>query len=162
MVIAVPRGQGGFSIVELLIWMGVAISVLSAATTSYIGVTRSWDGTAALSRIQADGSLAVEMIASGVRGGSSVTVGGGGNSLSVFFWTGATDSLIATYSFDGQGSIEDMTGFEVMSNVDSVRFSTIGTEVLNVDLYLRDDRGTPNHAGDDLPVVVSSTVVCRN
>ncbi len=156
------RGQSGFTLTELLIWAGVAISVMIAATASYIGTTKSWNGTAALTRIQMDGSLAVEMMAGGIRRGSTVTVGSGGDSLSVYYWTGSVDSLVARYHLDAGGRLMDITGFEIASDVDSVRFHAVGTKVVNVDLYLRDDRNTADHPGDDLPVVLSSTVVCRN
>ena len=158
-----PRGQGGFTIIELIIWIGVAISVMIAATASYVGTTRSWDGTARLTRVQTEGSMAVEMIGYGVRRGSSVTVGAGADSLNVFYWTGSTDSLTARYHFDGQQRrIEDINGYEVAASVDSVRFTSADGKVVNIDVFLRDDRGTLNESGDDLPVSISSTVVCRN
>ncbi len=157
-----PRGESGFTLIELMIWAGVAISVIIAATASYVGTTRSWDGTAALARIQRDGSLAVEMMARGIRSGSTATVGSAGDSLNVYYWTGSTDSLIARYYLDGQGNIRDLDGFEVATDVDSLRFGVSSGKVVNIDIYLRDDRETEDHAGDDLPVSLSSTAVCRN
>lgn len=156
------RRQTGFTITELVIWIGVAISVMMAATASYIGTTKSWEGTAGLARVQQEGSLAVEMMARSVREGSSVTIGSGGNSMSVYYWTGSLDSLMARYRLNDQGCVEDSYGHVIASDVDSMRIASSDGQVVNIDLYLRDDRETTNHAGDDLPVVLSSTAVCRN
>jgi Tfp pilus assembly protein PilW len=154
-------GQAGFTLVELMIWAGVAIAVLSAATSSYLGTRRSWEGTATLARIQRDGSIAVESIARTVRRGSSLSVAGG-DSVNVYYWTGYVDSLIGCFHLDAGGDLRDMAGVSIASDVDSVRFVSPDNEALNMDIYLRDDMGTDDRTSDDQCVVLSSTVVCRN
>ena len=156
----VPRGQTGFTITEMIVWVAVAITVLAAGLASYLGSRRSWETTASLARIQRDGSTAIEMVARAVRHGSSIAVVG--DSLSVYYWTGSVDSLLGCFYLDDDGHLRDMSGVSIASDVDSLRFVTGDNEVLNVDLYLREDMNTSERTTDDQMVLVSTTAVCRN
>ena len=157
---ALPRGQGGFTITEMIVWVAVAIVVLAAGLTSYLGSRRSWETTASLARIQRDGSVAMEMMARSIRHGSSVEVQG--DSLNVYYWTGSTDSLIGTFYLDDQGDLRDAAGVSIASDVDSVRFVTGDNQTVNIDLFLREDMNTPHRSTDDQMVLISTTSVCRN
>jgi hypothetical protein len=157
------RTQSGFTITEMIIWLGVALSVMMAATVSLVGTHKSWNGTADLARVQREGCIAVEAMAREVRDGSSLTVGSGGDSLSVFYWTGSYDSLITCFYLDQQQrSILNGAGAAIVDDVDSLRFVSPDGQTVSMEIYLRSDRGTPGFTGDDLPVRLSSSVVCRN
>jgi Tfp pilus assembly protein PilW len=157
---AVPGGQAGFTITERIVWVGVAIVVLAAGLTSYLGSKRSWETTASLARIQRDGSVAMEMMARAVRHGSSVEVVG--DSLAVYYWTGSVDSLLGCFYLDDDGYLRDAAGVSIASDVDSVRFVTADNQAINIDLYLREDMNTPDRSTDDQMVLISTTAVCRN
>lgn len=157
---ALARGQGGFTITEMIVWVAVAIVVLAAGLTSYLGSRRSWETTASLARIQRDGSVAMEMMARSIRHGSSVEVVG--DSLNVYYWTGSSDSVIGTFYLDDLGHLRDAAGVSIASDVDSVRFVTDDNQTVNIDLYLREDMDTTERTTDDQMVLISTTSVCRN
>ena len=154
-----PRGQSGFSITEMIVWVAVAIVVLAAGLTSYLGSRRSWETTASLARIQRDGSIAMEMMARSIRHGSTVEVDG--DTLSVYYWTGSADSLLGRFYLHG-GLLWDAAGVSIASDVDSVRFVTGANQTVNIDLYLREDMNTAERTTDDQMVLISTTSVCRN
>lgn len=155
-----PRGQGGFTITEMIVWVAVAVTVLAAGLASYLGSRRSWETTASLARIQRDGSTAIEMMARAVRHGSSLEVVG--DSLAVYYWTGSVDSVLGRFYVDDQRHLRDAAGVSIASDIDSVRFVTGDNQVVNIDVYLREDMNTPDRATDDQMVLVSTTAVCRN
>lgn len=157
---AMPRGQAGFTITEMIVWVAVAVVVLAAGLTSYLGSRRSWETTASLARIQRDGSVAMEMMARAIRHGSAVEVVG--DSLNVYYWTGSTDSLLGTFYLDDGGDLRDVAGVSIASDVDSIRFVTSDNHTVNIDLYLREDMSTPDRSTDDQMVLISTTSVCRN
>ena len=157
---AMPRGQAGFTITEMIVWVAVAITVLAAGLASYLGSRRSWETTASLARIQRDGSTAIEMMSRSIRHGSTLAVDG--DSLSVYYWTGSVDSLLGCFYLDDDGHLRDAAGVSIASDVDSVRFVTADNQVVNIDLYLREDMNTHARTTDDQMVLVSTTAVCRN
>ncbi len=153
------RGNGGFTLPELLLAALLAIAALAAGFAAYGGTLRSFDGTASLADLQREGSTAVETIARDVRSGSSVSVTGG-DSLSVFYYTGSYDSLAASYHLDQQNRVLNISGAVLAENVSALGFSTADGRVLNVDVLLEDTRRPGD--GDNIRVLMSSTVACRN
>ena len=159
---APSRSAAGFAVAELMLWAGVSVAVFTAATAGYLGSKRCWEGTAKLAEMQRESSLAVEMMARNIRAGSRVDMPAGDNALNVYYAGVAGDTLIASFHVDSNGVLRDASGFALAAGVDSVRFASQDGRVVNIDLYVRDDRGTPNIPSDDISVVMSSTVACRN
>jgi Tfp pilus assembly protein PilW len=157
------RGEKGLTLVELTVMMGVVVTVLAAGITTYLGTTRSWEGTATLAEAQRDASLAMEIMTRAVRSGTQVSIGPAGDSLAVTLWTGSTDSLLATYYHDdsGCGYLRDMSGNALVAGLDSLLFTSSDGRTVNLDVVIRRDRGTAEPS-DDQAVLMSSTVTCRN
>jgi type II secretory pathway pseudopilin PulG len=153
-------GNGGFTLPEVLLAALLAIAALAAAFAAYSGTLRSFDGTATLAELQREASMAVEVIARDVRSGSSVTVGGGGDSLNVYYYTGSYDSLAARYYLDGHHRIINLAGAPLAERVSALDFSTPDGRVVNMDVLVEDTRRAGD--GDDIHVLMSSTVACRN
>ena len=80
-------GEGGFTIIELMIVAAVSIAVVLSVVVAYVGSVRSWNGTAGLLEIQREASLGVESIQNAVRPASNLEVAPGafGDSLEVFW-----------------------------------------------------------------------------
>ena len=159
--IAAVRGQGGFSLMELIVSIGVTIVVILAGVVTYIGTIHSWEGTASLTRLQREASFAMEVMVRDVRNASSCDISGGGDSLTVYFWTGTVDSVIAIYYLDDQDRLIDMDGTVLVTEVDSLGFTTAGSTV-NIDVLLKDRMETPDESQDDQAILMSSSVACRN
>lgn len=153
-------GNGGFTLPEVLLAALLAIGALAAGFAAYGGTLRSFNGTASLADLQREASTAVEVIARDVRSGSSVTVGGGGDSLNVYYYTGSYDSLAAMYHLDGQNRVLNIDGTPLAEQVSSLDFSTADGRVVNIDVLVEDTRRAG--PGDDIHVLMSSTVACRN
>lgn len=153
-------GNGGFTLPEVLLAALLAIAALAAGFAAYGGTLRSFDGTATLADLQREASTAVEVIARDIRSGSSVTVGAGGDSLNVYYYTGSYDSLAARYSLDGNNQVVNIDGVALIEQVSSLDFSSADGRVVNIDVLLEDTRRAG--AGDDIHVLMSSTVACRN
>jgi len=66
------------------------------------------------------------------------------------------------YFLDGENQLVDGNGVILVSDVDSLHFGSVDGSVADIDLYLRDDMGTPDAANDDQTVLMSSSAVCRN
>lgn len=159
---AVPRNSRGFTLIELLIAAGLSIAVVAAVVVAYSGTVRSWQTTAAYANIQREASLAIEVMARSIRPGSNVTIGTGGDSLSVVLNTDGSDSTIALFYLDGEGRIVDMNGAVVTTRVDSLEFTSADQKTVNIDLVIRDDIGTAERITDDQAVHMSTTAICRN
>ncbi len=155
------RSHRGFTITELIVTMGVTVAVLAAGITTYLGTTRSWEGTATMARLQQEASAAMEAMARSVRGASDVVIDGDGDSLRVFFWTGSVDSLVAIYYVDDQGVMRNMAGTALVNTAESLGFSSSDGKTVNIDVLLKDERGTAC-ASDDQAILMSSTIRCRN
>ncbi len=158
--IRAASGNGGFTLPEVLIASLLAVGALAAGFALYGGTVRSFDGTATLAELQREASMAVEVIARDVRSGSSVTVGGGGDSLNVYYYTGSFDSLAASFHLDGSHHLIDIAGRALAERVSSLDFSSADGRVVNIDVLVEDTRRAGN--GDDIHVLMSSTVACRN
>lgn len=157
-----PRGDGGFTLTELMIAAGLSVAVIAAVVVAYSGTVRSWQTTAAYANIQREASLAVEVMARSIRPGSNVVIGSGGDSLAVVLNTGSGDSTIAAFTLDEDGRIVDINGSVVTTRVDSLGFSSADQKTVNIDLVLRDDIGTVDRITDDQAVYISTTAICRN
>ncbi len=157
------RSQRGLTLVELTVMMGVVVTVIAAGVTTYLGTTRSWEGTATLAEAQRDASLALEVMTRAVRSGTQVSIGPSGDSLAVTFWTGSADSLVASYCRDdsGCGYLRDISGEALIAGLDSLLFTSTDGRTVNIDVVIRRDMGTAE-ARDDQAVFMSSTVTCRN
>jgi len=159
------RSQRGFSIIDLIIAVGVSAFVIMAGMAFYAGTLRSARGTSSLAGLQRDAALAVESVSRAIREGSSVTIASdsaaGSDSLRVLLRVGTVDSLIACYHPDDQGQLLDISGNIVVSNVDSVQFSTSNGTLVNASVYLRDGMGTAE-SSDDQSVLIETTTSCRN
>jgi Tfp pilus assembly protein PilW len=158
----VLRGNGGFTLTELMIAAGLSIAVIAAVVVAYSGTVRSWQTTAAYANIQREASLAIEVMSRSIRPGSNVVIGAGGDSLAVVLNTGSTDSTIALFTLNDDGSIVDINGGVVTTRVDSLGFSSADQKSVNIDLVLRDDIGTAQRVTDDQSVYMSTTAICRN
>ena len=156
-------GEGGFTIIELMIVAAVSIAVVLSVVVAYVGSVRSWNGTAGLLEIQREASLGVESIQNAVRPASNLEVAPGafGDSLEVFWEVASGDSLVARYYLDGTGNLLDINGATVASSVDSLDFEVLGS-ALHIDAWLSSDAGTPQRHMDDQRVQVSTTAICRN
>ncbi|MCD4690929.1 hypothetical protein K8S17_05650 [bacterium] len=150
----------GFTLPEVLIAALLAIGALAAGFAAYGGTMRSFDGTATLAELQREASMAVEVIARDVRSGSSVAIGGGGDSLSIFYYTGTYDSLYASYHCDAQHELINIAGLAIAERVSSLGFTSADGRIVNIDVLLEDTRSV--RPGDDVHVLMSSTVACRN
>jgi len=159
--LAGTEGQRGFTLPEVIVTMAALVVVVLAATVSYMGTLRSWDGTSSMTRLQQDSSLAVETMSRSLRGASSVTIGADGDSVRVFYDTPSGDSLASVYHIDNQGQLVDGAGFVLAADVDSLSFSTSDGKTVNIDLSLRDAMGS-ECGNDDQGLLMSSTVVLRN
>jgi type II secretory pathway pseudopilin PulG len=159
--IAAMRGQGGFTLTELIVSIGVTLVVILAGVVTYLGTIHSWEGTASLTRIQREASFAMEVMVRDIRDASSCDISAAGDSLTVYFWTGTVDSVIAVYYLDDQDRLIDMDGTVLVTEVDSLGFSAAGSTV-NIDVLLKDEMETPEASQDDQAVLISSTVACRN
>ena len=162
-----PRGpvvgsNRGFTLTELLIAAGLSVAVIAAAVVAYTGTVRSWQTTAAYANIQREASLAIEVMARSIRPGSNVTIGTGGDSLTVILSTDASDSTIALFYLDDDGNIMDIRGAVVTNRVDSLGFSSPDQKTVNIDLVIKDDIGTAERITDDQAVHMSTTAICRN
>jgi hypothetical protein len=147
---------------EVPVVLAATVGVIASIFVIYLGSLHSWSGTTALAGIQREASLAMEMMTHDIRPASGFTIGAGGDSLEVTFWTGSTDSVIARFYRDAGGDLRDITGGVVTTRVDSLLFTASGAKTVNIDLILRNDLGTLDTTADDQVVVVSSSVVCRN
>ena len=156
------RRQGGFAMIELLVSIGAVIVVIMATVTTYLSTTRSWEGTATLTRVQREASFAMEVMGRAIRQGSSVDINADGDSLRVLFWTGSTDSLLAMYYVDGQGCLRDHSGTALVEGADSLSFASSDGRTTNIDIVIRGDMGTEDVTCDDQLVLMSSTIACRN
>ena len=154
-------GEGGFTLVELTFWVAISITVMAAGIAAYLGTTRSWRGTESLARIQRDACIAMETMAGGIREGTRVDIEHG-DSLNVYYSLGSSDSLIAMYHVDDENQLVDGNGVVLVDDVDSLHFGSVDGSVADIDLYLRDDMGTPDAPTDDQTVLISSSAVCRN
>ncbi len=159
--IAAVRGQRGFTLTELIVSIGVTLVVILAGVVTYIGTIHSWEGTASLTRLQREASFAMEIMVRDVRDASSCDISGGGDSLTVYFWTGTVDSVIAIYYLDDQDRLIDMDGTVLVTEVDSLGFTAAGGTV-NIDVLLKDKMETPGESQDDQAILMSSSVACRN
>lgn len=151
----------GFSFVEITAAIAVTATVLGAGIATYVGTLRSWDGTSRLAHIQREASLAMDVVARRIRGGSSVAINGDGDSLSVYYETAGGESLGGAYYLDGC-SLRDIDGGLVVPQVSAVSFTSADSRTVNIDITLVDDRGTPDLTSDDQATLMSSTVACRN
>lgn len=156
------RGTRGFTLLEVPVAIAATVGVIASIFVIYLASLHSWSGTTALAGIQREASLAMEMMTHDVRPGSGFTIGSGGDSLEVTYWTGSVDSVIARFYRDANGNLRDISGSVLTTRVDSLAFSAAGAKTVNIDLIVRNDLGTTDTAADDQVVVVSSTVVCRN
>lgn len=154
--------ERGFTMPELIVAMLVVGLVAVAGVTAYIGTMRSWEGTAALADVQRDASFAVEVITRNTRGANEVTIDADGDSMEVVFETSTTDSVGARFYLDDQNRLVDINGTVLVTDVDSLLFSSIDGKALNIDITLKNDLDTPDRTTDDQAVLISSTVVCRN
>ena len=159
------RNCGGFTVVELMIVVGISIAVILSIVVAQVGTIRSWNGTAALLDIQREGSLGVEAIQNAVRpsGALAAVPGAFGDSLEIYWEMpgGAPDSLANKFYLDGNRNLLDINGTVVASHVDSVDFFFSGC-TLHIDAWLSSDVNTPNRTTDDQRIQVSSTAICRN
>ncbi len=153
--------NGGFSLVEVLIAALLSTVAIAATFAVYAGTMHSWEGTACLTDVQREASLAVAVMAREIRCGSSVVIGAGSDSISVYYDTGSSDSLMATFHANGNGQLIDIGGGIVTSHVSSVSFSTPDGRAVNIDILIDNGRGTATTV-DDQHVLMSSTAVCRN
>jgi hypothetical protein len=151
----------GVTIIEVLIAALLSTVAIVAAFTTYAGTMHSWEGTACLTDVQREASLALEVMAREIRSGSSVAIGAGSNSISVYYDTESGDSLMATFVANGNNELIDIGGGIVTSHVSSVSFSSPDGQAVNIDILIENDRGTTT-TGDDQHVLMSSTAVCRN
>jgi hypothetical protein len=157
-----PRGNAGFTFVEIMVMVGVSICVVMAAAVAYEGTVRSWRGTSALLEIQRDASLAVEVMQRTMRPACVVDPDADGDSLEVFYRTAAgSETLAAVFYLDDAGHVRDINGTALASGVEDLHFSMTGN-ALNIDLTLRDDVGTLERTTDDQAVLFSSSIVPRN
>lgn len=157
-----PRRNTGFTIVEVMVMVGVSICVVMAAAVAYEGTVRSWRGTSALLEIQRDASLAVEMMQRTLRPACVVDPDADGDSLEVYYRTSAgSETLAAVFYLDGAGYLRDRNGTVLASGVEDLTFSMTGN-ALNIDLTLKDDVGTSERCTDDQAVLFSSSIVPRN
>ena len=158
-----PNGNGGFTLVEVMVVAAISIAVVLSLVVAYIGTIRSWNGTAALLEIQREASLGMEAIQNAVRPASSLTVASGvyGDSLEVYWEVASGDSLTAEFYLDGSGNLIDINGTTVASGIDSIDFVRSG-RTLHIDTWHRSDVGTPDRSTDDQRVQISSTAICRN
>jgi hypothetical protein len=161
-VAAPVRGSSGFTLLEVPVAIAATVGIIASIFVIYLASLHSWSGTAALAGIQREASLAMEMMTHDVRPGSAFTIGSGGDSLEVTYWTGGADSVIARFYKDVDGNLRDISGGIMTTRVDSLAFSAAGAKTINIDLTVRNDLGTTDTTADDQVVVVSSTVVCRN
>jgi len=155
------EGQRGFTLPELLVTMASLVVVVLAATVSYVGTMHSWDGTATMTRLQRESSLAVETVSRTLRGATRVTIGAAGDSLNVFYEGSSGDSLAASYFLNDQGELVDDQGFVLASTVDSLWFGTVDGKTVNIDVTVRDQMNT-QCGTDDQALLMSSTAVLRN
>jgi prepilin-type N-terminal cleavage/methylation domain-containing protein len=155
------RGQRGFTLPELLVTMVALGIIVLAATVSYIGTMHSWDGTASMTRLQRESSLAVEAMSRTLRGASRVTIGPAGDSLRVYYEVAWGESLATIYHIDNDDQLVDHAGFVLATEVDSLSFSTADGKTINIDLIVRDAMET-ECSTDDQALLMSSSVVCRN
>jgi len=153
--------EGGFTLIELTFWVAVSITVMAAGIAAYLGTTRSWRGTESLARIQRDACIAIEIMGGGIRQGTRVDIDHG-DSLNVYYSLGSSDSLIAMYHLDNENQLVDGNGVVLVGDVDSLHFGSVDGSVADIELYLRDDMGTPDAPNDDQTVLMSSSAVCRN
>ncbi len=151
----------GITLVEVLIAAILSTVAIAAAFAVYAGTMHSWEGTACLTNVQREASLAVEVMAREIRCGSSVTIGAGSNAISIYYDTGTSDSLMATFHTDGSNQLIDIDGGIVTSNVSSLSFSSPDGRAINIDVIVENGRGTTTTT-DDQHVLMSSTAVCRN
>jgi type II secretory pathway component PulJ len=156
------RGSGGFTIIEVLVMVGVSICVVMAAAVAYEGTIRSWRGTAALLDIQRDASLGVELMQRSLRGSCRVDPDDDGDSLEFYYRTAAgAETLAGRFYLDANGYVRDINGAALASRVEDLSFSMTGN-ALNIDLTLKDDVGTAERSTDDQAVFFSSSIVPRN
>jgi prepilin-type N-terminal cleavage/methylation domain-containing protein len=155
-------GQRGFTLAEMVVAMAVSSAVVAAVIVSYVGTLRSWEGTTRLANLQRDGSFCMEVMSRHIRAGSEVDIAAAGDSLDITFWTGSADSLIGRFYDDGNGNLVDMNGYVLTQYLSDLNFSTDDDRVVNVDLLLEDNMGTPERTSDDQQVFISSTATCRN
>jgi len=156
-------GGGGFTLAEVMIVAAISVVVVMSVVVAYVGTARSWNGTTGLLNIQREASLGVEVIQNAVRPASSLTVSSGvnGDSLEVYYSVASGDSLAAEFYMDDAGNLLDINGATVSSNLDSIHFTVVGSQ-LHINAWHRSDAGTPNRATDDQAVEIFSTVSCRN
>jgi len=152
----------GVTIIEPLVATIASLSVIIAIIMVYGSTIRSWHQTAALAGVQRDASLAIETMSRDIRPGSYVSITGA-DSLEVLRGSGGPgDSTIAVYHVDAGGDLLNSDGTVVVSNVDSLVFTSADNRTVNIDLVLRDDMQSPNRSTDDQALLMSSTVSCRN
>ena len=155
----------GFTVVELMIVVGISIAVILAIVVAQVGTIRSWNGTAALLDIQREASLGIEAIQNAVRpsGALAAVPGAFGDSLEIYWEMpgGAPDSLANKFYLDGNRNLVDINGAVVASHVDSIDFFVTGC-TLHIDAWLSSDVDTPNRTTDDQRIQMSSTSICRN
>ncbi len=160
--VAPVRAQAGFTIIELLVSIGAVLTVIMATVATYLGTTRSWEGTSTLTRVQREASFALEVMGRAIRKGSTVDIGAAGDSLRILFWTGSTDSLVASFYVDDQGCLRNHTGMVLVDGADSLSFVSSNGRTVNIDIVIRGDMGTEQATSDDHLVLMSSTISCRN
>jgi len=157
------RGAGsrGFTMVELVLVIGVTATVLAAGVATYVGTMHSVEGTVSLAEVQREASIAMDMIARSVRTGGWAEINADADSLSVYVETESGDSLTAAYYLQ-EGTLRDIDGTVLVTNIAALVFEPGTGRTINIDVTLADDMGTPEVASDDQTALVSSTVGCRN
>ncbi|MBD3368590.1 MAG: prepilin-type N-terminal cleavage/methylation domain-containing protein [Candidatus Eisenbacteria bacterium] len=155
------RGRRGFTLPEVVVTMAALTVIVLAASVSYVGTLKSWDGTSSMTRLQRESSLAVETMSRVLRGAESVVINVEGDSLRVYYETAAGDSLADIFHINDDGQLVDSAGFVLSSSVDSLSFSTVDGKTVNMELAVTDGMGT-EQCSDDQALLMSSTVVCRN
>lgn len=155
----------GFSMPDLVMAIAVSSFVIAAGIAFYVGVIRSSRGTTSLAGLQRDAAFGMEIITRDIREGSSITVApgsaAGSDSVNIYYQVGGVDTLLERYYLDGQGRLVNRYGTVLVSNADSFHVTNSGN-LVNLEIYLRDEMDSPNCLSDDQRVQIVGTAACRN
>jgi hypothetical protein len=156
------RGEGGFTLAELLVAAVVSALIVAPCVTVYLATLDSWEGTAALADTQRDAWFVIDRIVRTTRGASEVDISGRVDSMEVVLHRATGDTVVARYYVDSQGDLVDKNGVVLVRNVDSISFANASAGGVDIDVTLTHEMGTPQCYTDDQSVLLSSSVICRN
>jgi prepilin-type N-terminal cleavage/methylation domain-containing protein len=156
-----PAGNGGFTLVELMIVGIIGAIILLAAFSMYLTSLDTWDTSGARLALQRNGDRAVKQIAFDIRRGDFVTVSPDSTAIVVTRTTSSAVDTLAAYALVSD-EVVNIHGTVLTDHVTDLRFSSSNGVKVWISMTLADDMGTGALPFDDQRVEINSLAVCRN